>query len=222
MNLADALEIRPGLTSIIGSGGKSTMLGFLGRELARRGRVILCTTAKMYAVPGFPLLLSPDANALEAALSAHGAICAGSLLNETGKLIRPEIPMETLLSLCDYVIAEADGSAGLPLKAHAAHEPPVDPRSDRSIMLVGANGLGLPIERSAHRAEIFARIAGCSVRDAATPQRTARVLLSEGLYTRVFINRLGSAPGAARELAALLDCPVLGGELREGRFASLS
>ena len=221
MSLADALEIRPGLTSIIGSGGKSTMLRVLGRELAHRGHVILCTTAKMRAVPGFPLLLSPDEGELDAALSAHGAVCAGRLWNETGKLAQPELPMETLLSLCDFVIAEADGSAGLPLKAHAGHEPPVAPESNQSITLVGASGLGRPIEQAAHRPELFARLAGCSVQDEATPERTARVLLAEKLHTRVFINQFETAPGPARELAALLDCPVLAGELQKGRFVSL-
>ena len=34
MNLHEALEIRPGVTSVIGSGGKSTLLARLAAELA--------------------------------------------------------------------------------------------------------------------------------------------------------------------------------------------
>lgn len=216
--LSRAMEIRPGLTSIIGSGGKSTLLCLLGRELAQRGRVVLLTTAKMLPVPGVPLLLSPDAAALEKALEKSCAVCIGCMDKNTGKLLPPEVPMSTLLSLCDFALAEADGSAGLPLKAHAAHEPPTAPESGQSIMLVGASGLGRPISQSVHRPEIFARLAGCGADDIASPERTACVLRAEGLYTRVFINQYEQAPRAAEELARLLEGPVLMGDLKKGVF----
>ena len=44
-NLASALRIEPGITAIIGSGGKSTLLKTLGLELMRAGgRALRCTT----------------------------------------------------------------------------------------------------------------------------------------------------------------------------------
>ena len=52
-NLASALRIEPGITAIIGSGGKSTLLKTLGLELMRAGgRVLLCTTTHMFPVAG--------------------------------------------------------------------------------------------------------------------------------------------------------------------------
>ena len=54
-NLASALRIEPGITAIIGSGGKSTLLKTLGLELMRAGgRVLLCTTTHMLPVAGVP------------------------------------------------------------------------------------------------------------------------------------------------------------------------
>lgn len=54
-NLASALRIEPGITAIIGSGGKSTLLKTLGLELMRAGgRVLLCTTTHMFPVAGVP------------------------------------------------------------------------------------------------------------------------------------------------------------------------
>ena len=48
-SLASALKIEPGITAIIGSGGKSTLLKMLGLELMRAGgRVLLCTTTHMF------------------------------------------------------------------------------------------------------------------------------------------------------------------------------
>ena len=54
-NLASALRIESGITAIIGSGGKSTLLKTLGLELMRAGgRVLLCTTTHMFPVAGVP------------------------------------------------------------------------------------------------------------------------------------------------------------------------
>ena len=54
-NLASTLKIEPGITAIIGSGGKSTLLKTLGLELMRAGgRVLLCTTTHMFPVAGVP------------------------------------------------------------------------------------------------------------------------------------------------------------------------
>lgn len=54
-NLASALKLEPGITAIIGSGGKSTLLKALGLELMRAGgRVLLCTTTHMFPVAGVP------------------------------------------------------------------------------------------------------------------------------------------------------------------------
>lgn len=53
--LASTLKIEPGITAIIGSGGKSTLLKTLGLELMRAGsRVLLCTTTHMFPVAGVP------------------------------------------------------------------------------------------------------------------------------------------------------------------------
>ena len=54
-SLASTLKIEPGITAIIGSGGKSTLLKTLGLELMRAGgRVLLCTTTHMFPVAGVP------------------------------------------------------------------------------------------------------------------------------------------------------------------------
>lgn len=215
--LCDLLGVGPGLTSVIGSGGKTTLLGVLGRELMTRGRVILCATAKMYPLPGFPLLLSPSERALAAVLTAHGAVCVGEPFGTEGKLQAPALPMAALLSLADYVIAEADGAAGRPLKAHAPHEPPAAPETARTVLVVGASGLGRPIREAAHRPAIFAALAGCGPDDPASPEAAARVLETEALGDVVFINQYETQPAHADRLAELLDRPVLAGELREGR-----
>ena len=44
MKLSEALDVRPGVTAIIGGGGKTTLMECLAAELAAQARVIVCTT----------------------------------------------------------------------------------------------------------------------------------------------------------------------------------
>ena len=54
MRLAAQLRIFTGVTAVIGSGGKTMLLRTLGEELAASGRVLLCTTTKIFPFPGLP------------------------------------------------------------------------------------------------------------------------------------------------------------------------
>ena len=47
MTLSQLLDIRPGVTAVIGGGGKTTLLRTLGEELAGQHPVLLCTTTKI-------------------------------------------------------------------------------------------------------------------------------------------------------------------------------
>lgn len=215
---AQALEICPGVTAVIGGGGKTTLLRTLGEELAGPARVLLCTTTKIYPFPGVPTAYSR--RELEA-LSACPLVCAGTPL-ESGKLTVPEVPLAELAKGFDYVLVEADGSAGRPLKAHDAHEPAVPPEAGQTILVVGASGLGRPIIEAAHRPALYARLAGAALTDAAAPALAARVIGREALHTRVFINQAETAPAFSAELAALLCGPVCRGSLKKGEITSCS
>ena len=48
MALAELLNIQRGLTAITGSGGKTTLLYALARELSAEARVIVCTTTATF------------------------------------------------------------------------------------------------------------------------------------------------------------------------------
>lgn len=58
VSLIDILEAVPGVTAVIGGGGKSTLLATGGRGLAERGRrTLLATSTHMRPVAGVPLSL---------------------------------------------------------------------------------------------------------------------------------------------------------------------
>ena len=120
MQLYERLGVPCGVTAVIGSGGKTTLLRTLSRELP--GTVILTTTTHILPFEGVPLLTAPTEDEVRAALARSRVLCLGTPAPE-GKLTAPSLPFSLLEQLADYVFVEADGSRRLPLKAHAPHEP---------------------------------------------------------------------------------------------------
>lgn len=238
-SLASTLKIEPGITAIIGSGGKSTLLKTLGLELMRAGsRVLLCTTTHMFPVAGVPwdgssrrldaapwkpgALHATDCTCEACAGMSRGSICqAGVLDPETGKLSAPAEPLNELAQRFDYVLAEADGSKRLPLKAHAPWEPVVPAGTANVIWLVGASGFGKPVAEVVHRPELFCERCDCELTDIATPERVAQVLNAEmqalGLSTaRVMLNQVDtlSDPAMAGCFEATLGRHVVASSLQ--------
>ena len=238
-NLASALKIEPGITAIIGSGGKSTLLRALGLELMRAGsRVLLCTTTHMFPVAGVPwdgssrrldaapwkpgALHTPGCTCEACAGLARGSICqAGVLDPETGKLSSPAEPLDQLAQRFDYVLAEADGSKRLPLKAHAAWEPVIPTGTANVVWVVGASGLGKPVDEVVHRPELFCERCGCKPADIATPERVAQTLNAELRAldlnnARIVLNQVDTLadPTTADRFQATLNRPIIATSLK--------
>ena len=222
MEIAPFLEIKPGVTALIGGGGKTSLLYALGRELRGRGRVILCTSTHIRRPGHVPVILSGGERKLEEALARHGVVCAGTEAGDS-KLTAPELSFTRLARLADYVLVEADGSRGLPLKAHAPHEPVIPDNAGNVVLVVGADGFGHSVSAVCHRPERWAALARCSMDEPVTPALSARVLLAEALGSRVYINKVESAAlmAAAVELSSYLTCHVTAGSLHEGVFRCL-
>ena len=176
------------LISLVGGGGKSTLLFGLGDELAAAGnRVLLTTTTKMgrYQTAVVPTVcwstdsLSATAEDAVAALDRPGPVMlvtGGDDHKVTGP---PPERVDKLFaeSGADYIIVEADGSHGRPLKAPAAHEPVVPSTSTIVVMLVGIDAVGRPLDAVTHRTETAMRFIGVDSGHIMTPADCAAVLL---------------------------------------------
>lgn len=222
MKITEFLNISPGVTAVIGGGGKTTLLTRLARELRDRGSVLLCTTTKIFPFSGYMTLIDRDLEEISRALHEHGIVCIGSQAAE-GKLAQPRQSFRELHALADFVLVEADGAKGLPLKAHAAHEPVIPAESSQVIYVLGANGFGQPIRQVCHRPELYSALCGVSQDAPVTPELAARVLTAEGYGDRFFINKAETAEDYqnAQELAALLDRPVVCGSLHRRNYLCL-
>lgn len=212
MELAPLLKIEKGVTAIIGSGGKTTLLRTLSGELP--GRVLLCTSTHFQGYANLPTVLDPTEADLRKALAAHPIVCAAGR-SPTGKLVDCGLPYETLADLADFVLVEADGSRRRPLKAHALHEPVIPSCTRQVICVVGLSGLHRPVSEVVHRPELFCPLAGCTPEDEATPERVARGLVQEHLADTYFLNQVESE-------SALQDAKIIASHLKPQGFSVIA
>lgn len=220
MDLVRQLRLRPGLICLTGSGGKTTLAHLLAAALPER--VIFCTTTRIYPSPVLPVFLGDSAEGLDELLASCGAVCVGTPAGD-GKLSAPALPFPVLQELAGYILVEADGSKGLPLKAHLPHEPVLPDGFARNLLLVGASGFDRPISRVVHRAERFAELAGCGVDGLASPEAVAAVLNAEGGFDTVIVNQAAGPEHMDRagRLMKRLNVPVFAGELEKGFLIQL-
>ena len=201
--LSELLNIRKGLTVLVGSGGKSALLARVARELP--GTVLVCSTYYYYPYRDMSFLslsdITPSAECamLAKLLNESRLVCAGEMVGN-GKLGQPVSSFSELKKLADYVLVEADDARGFPLKAHAAHEPrlPEEEDIDDAICVFGASGFMRPITEAVHHADVFQLITGCAEDAPAKPELVARAFLNERLARHVFINQVETKELLAR------------------------
>lgn len=164
-----------GVISLVGGGGKTSLMFKLAHELARSGETVLTTTTTKIFKPtrdqSAALILSPSASSI---LDKAGPLlqktphisAAAGYLNDSDKLLGFEPEMIDLLyksNLFQWIIVEADGAAGKPLKAPAPHEPVIPGCTKWVIGLVGLSALGKPLDKhTVFRPELVSRISGRS------------------------------------------------------------
>ena len=209
MELAELLDVRPGVTALAGGGGKTAMMYTLARELAARGTVVCTTTTHILPPDHLPVLERADREALE----RRRCVCAGRPAAE-GKLAAPVQSIEELAALADCVLVEADGSRGLPVKAHLSHEPAIPEAAALTVVLTGA----------VHRWERFCQLTGAAPEAPVTAEHLAALLAAEGFGDLIFVNQAETPErlSEAERLAALLDRPVFAGTLKGGIWKCLS
>jgi probable selenium-dependent hydroxylase accessory protein YqeC len=156
--------------SLVGAGGKTTLMYLLGKALSANGyRVITTTTTKILEPEpdDTPYLsLGESHETILTKVDHHGHVTVASRRLASGKLkgIPPQQVDELWKSgRADYLIVEADGAARKPLKAPAPYEPVIPVSTGVVITLVGVDGFNAQLsEETVFRSDIFSRLTGLS------------------------------------------------------------
>lgn len=180
-----------GVISIVGAGGKTSLMFRLARELSRQGAPVLSTTTTKIYMPNRKqssiVMVSKSAGALaveaKEILKHNPHISAGSrLIPFQNKLkgFRPETIDEIWRSgAFRWIVVEADGAAGKPLKAPAAHEPVIPQCTKWVIGIVSLAAVGKPLtEKWAFRPQLVSKITGLAPGALITESAIAKVLTS--------------------------------------------
>ena len=214
--LVEAFSPPCGVTAIVGGGGKTTLMLRLARELRETGaRVIVSTTTHIFPPDQMRTLIDPSYEETQSQLALEGIVCIGSLA-ENKKLSAPSLPVWQMEELADYVLLEADGAKGLPLKAPAAHEPVIPPETRLVIAVAGLDGVGKPISQTVFRPALYAALSQKSEEESVTAEDVARVLrdvngqrkgVGSGMRFSILLNKADDAGRivAAEEIAKNLQ-----------------
>ena len=135
------------IVSLVGGGGKTTLLYAMADHCARKGwRVLVTTTTHIrQPVSGY----APDDAALTALWQAGHYAVVGTPA-ESGKLTLPPQLLHRMAQ-ADAVFIEADGAKHHPCKLPAAHEPVLLCQSDIVLAVAGLSALGKPLREVCFR-----------------------------------------------------------------------
>ncbi len=222
---------RSGVVSLVGAGGKTTLMFRLAEELAREGGFVLSTTTTKIFFPTSkqaPVLIleeSPQDVLARAAdqLNHQPRLTAAAreIIGE-GKLagFPPEVIDDFKRSgLFRWILVEADGAAGRSLKMAAPHEPVIPASTDRLVIVAGLDAVGKPLEDEwVFRSALYAEVTGLAPGDPVSEESVAAAVVAEqglargsptGAARYVFLNKADGAGevAAGRRIAELLRWP---------------
>ncbi len=214
-DLPEALGLRRReMISLTGAGGKTTLMFQLARALRVQGRKVITTTTTKIMEPSeeeSPLLFvskeeGETINFVREALDKFGHITLGRERIEGKKLkgIPPDFADHLWKSLdIDFMIIEADGAAGRPVKAPRSWEPVIPSQTSLVIGLLGLDGVGKVLsEEEVFQPLLISDLTGIPLGGKVTEEGMAILMVHpEGLFK--------GAPPSSRRVAFLnkVDVP---------------
>jgi len=231
------------IISVIGGGGKSSLLKKIGQELVKLNlKVILTTTTKIEQFPNTELILLKGRpqdipEELTYMLDEHKIVMVAKDRYKKEKLVG--VDAETVRKFKKYaniVLVEADGARQRPFKTHLPHEPVIPAATDKVIMVIGSEIVHQPLnDETVHRAELFAKKWNMALEAKLTRKIIAKELLSTAGYTRnipitssiaIFINKTDLNLDGAKSLAEYLmkqcDYPIFLGSIKNNSILQVN
>lgn len=194
--------------SIVGAGGKTTLLYRLAGAFAEHGDTCILTTTTHILRPAH-LPVTDHPQALRTLLKTHPVVVYAALADD-GKLAAPQ--KMAIGHPADWLLAEADGAKQLPCKVPAAHEPVILPGTQAILGVMGMRALHKPLREVCFRLEYALPLLGHSADAPLSARDLVKILLS-GQGTRkaagdlpygVVLSQCEADPEGALEIKELL------------------
>ena len=222
MTLSEALDLGDnGVVSIVGGGGKTSIMFRLVAELPSQYRVLITTTTKIFLPSQYPCFCIKETGFSKESLIrslqvGERPVLGSEMILEKNKLngVDPEFLARLQREgQVDFILIEADGSKGRPLKGHLASEPVIPEITTQLVIVIGADIFGKKLDSEyVHRPEIVADLTGQSLGTLIQPEMIARLITHPrgimatsppGAENLVIINKMDclSSPVPAYETA---------------------
>ncbi len=164
--------------SLVGGGGKTTLMYNMALHCALKGWRVLATTTTHILQPTGGVFAKTEVELFR--LWECGSYAVAGTPAPGGKLTAPpQEQLERWITLADIVLVEADGAKRMPCKAPAAHEPVILPQCDIVLAVAGVSALGKPLEEVCFRAELAGRLLCVPGNTVLSPTLLAKLLASE-------------------------------------------
>jgi len=216
-SLTEALGVEAReVISLVGAGGKTTLMFRLARELTLRGKKVVTTTTTKILEPasgeGGSLFVDSDEERIKDFVRDHlgqyHPITIARERLESGKL--KGVSASLIDELChsldiNVVIVEADGAAGRPVKAPREHEPVIPTSTTLTVAILGVDGLGMKLtEKDVFQPERISKITGVTMGERLTDEAMAILVTHrEGIFR--------GTPSSSRIVAFLNKVDIPGG-----------
>lgn len=166
------------IISLVGAGGKTTLMYALAKRFVQNGaKTLVSTTTHIYRPE--ERRWAKSTKEVYALWESGSYAVVGMPANEGKLKSLPKQELDRCMRLADIVLLEADGAKKLPCKVPAAHEPVIPDASDIVIGVMGMSTYGRPAEEVCFRQEQAARVFGLAPQDIMTAERMAEILASE-------------------------------------------
>jgi len=191
--LTEALELdRHRIISVVGAGGKTSLMFAMARELATLGNhVITSTTTKIFepSRKETPFLFVREGaadilNAIPNVIHRYGHLTLAESRLPDKKLrgVSPKLinGLEALDGV-DNILVEADGAARLPLKAPDENEPVIPSKTSLVVVVVGIDSLGVELSADhVFRPRIASELTGVPLGGTVTAEAIAELIVHPG------------------------------------------